>query len=256
MHISAIDETVLIDTLLQTLTGIPNPDKEVMPGIKWGHYGQLYTPAYWKIQYEMYHNDQEFIIDYKLGSNILEEVVACLLGGHGLKSEIGLAAFERLRVRNQIKLNVDYTEINTSLKEAFCLNGTNIHYRFPNQKSKFIAEFLHRKDLNNIPTDTDYELRNWLLSIKGIGLKTASWITRNFLRSEQVAIIDVHIYRAGLIMGLFNKEQTINKNYFELERKFITLCDKLNVLPSKLDALIWLQMKQSNRIAINLIGNP
>ena len=44
-------------------------------------------------------------------------------------------------------------------------------------------------------------LRDWLLAIPGIGPKTASWIVRNRTGSSAVAIIDVHILRAGTSAG-------------------------------------------------------
>lgn len=230
------------------------PTHEVLPGISWGFYSKLYTPAYWKIQYLLHHQNDLFSIEYKLGKDILEEVVACLLGGFGLKSETGLAAFERLKSRNQIMAGQGFSSILQSLTEPFIINGKRVHYRFPNQKSKFITEFLNRSDLENIPVQNDILFRKWLLSIGGIGPKTASWITRNFMDSENVAIIDVHIFRAGILAGLFSQQHDIQKDYFKLEEIFIRFCKALNVQPSKMDALMWLQMKESNRIALKAIS--
>ncbi len=249
-----IEETPLLERLDDQLSNIPTPTMDFMPGIKWGNYGKLFTPAYWKVQYLLYSDNDNFDINYRLGDNILEEVVACLLGGFGLKSEIGLAAFQRLKVQNQIKKAVSYEEILTSLKTPFSNNGKSIHYRFPNQKAKYITEFLNRTDLELIPEHNDIELRDWLLSINGIGPKTAAWVTRNYLNSENVAIIDIHIYRAGLIMGLYSSYYDIQKDYVKLEQKFLQFCQELNVQPSKMDALIWLQMKEANRNVLKLLN--
>ena len=250
-----IDETVLLSNIDWQLRQIPRAEEELMPGIKWGCSGELFTPAYWKAQYLMYNYDGEFEINYQLGNNIYEEVVACLLGGFGMKAEIGLAAFDRLMERSQIKQNVNHLEILSSLKEPFLINGNKIHYRFPNQKAKFISGFLNRDDLKFIPMDDDLTLRDWLLSINGIGPKTAAWITRNYLNSEKVAIIDIHIYRACLIMGLYTEYYDVQKDYAKLEQIFLHFCTKLSVQPSKMDALIWLQMKVSNRSVIKIINN-
>jgi endonuclease III len=46
-------------------------------------------------------------------------------------------------------------------------------------------------------------MRQLLLSIEGIGPKTASWIVRNVMGSDDVAIIDIHILRACTGMGVF-----------------------------------------------------
>jgi N-glycosylase/DNA lyase len=242
-----IDETLILNNVNSYIDNFPKPEEQLMPGIKWGCYSQLFTPAYWKTQYIMHNFDGMFSIDYRLGDNLLEEVVACLLGGFGLKAEIGLAAFYRLKSNNQIKFGIDYNEILDSLKEPFKFGDKGVHYRFPNQKAKFIHAFLNRNDLDLIPEDTDIALRDWLLTVNGIGPKTASWITRNYLDSEKVAIIDVHIYKACLMMGLYTKSFDIQKDYLTLEQLFLNFCSELDVLPSKMDALIWLQMKDSIR---------
>lgn len=242
-----IDETEITYNLNSHLSNIPDPNHHLMPGIKWGCYSTLFTPAYWKIQYIMHNFNDMFSINYKLGENLLEEVVACLLGGFGLKAEMGLAAFERLKERSLIRYEVTLDEILDSLREPFLIGSKMSHYRFPNQKAKFIHEFLNRMDLNSIPDTSDLELRDWLLTVNGIGPKTASWITRNYLDSEKVAIIDVHIFRACLMMGLYSKSFDIQKDYITLEQLFLNFCLELDVLPSKMDALIWLQMKDSIR---------
>lgn len=240
-----VDEINILSNLNNHFVNFPDPNHQLMSGIRWGCYTELFTPAYWKTQYLMHNLNNVFGINYKLGENILEEVVACLLGGFGLKAEMGLAAFQRLKNRNQIQFGVSREDILNSLKEPFLSGKRKAHYRFPNQKAKFIYEFLNRQDLNSIPESFDLELRDWLLTINGIGPKTASWITRNYLDSENVAIIDVHIFRACSKMGLYNEDFDISKDYIKLEQLFIKFCHELDVLPSKMDALMWLQMKDS-----------
>ncbi len=251
---SIIDESQLLLSIDKQLNKIPKPNKELMPGIKWGCYGELFTPAYWKAQYLMFNQNENFSINYKLGENIFEEVIACLLGGFGLKAEIGLAAFKRMKKLKLIHKGVKYDDIHNSLKKPFLNNKKKVHYRFPNQKAKYITAFLNRDDLDSIPINNDIDLRDWLLSINGIGPKTAAWITRNYLSSEKVAIIDVHIYRACLMMGLYPKYYDIQKDYPKLEKIFLNFCEELGVQPSKMDALIWLQMKASNRSALKIIN--
>ena len=248
-----IDETILWNDLNQRIDEFPQPNQEVFPGIRWGCYSQLFTPAYWKVQYLMHNNHGHFAINYRLGENIYEEVVACLLGGFGLKSETGLAAFNRLKKRQLIRANIPQSSILSALKEPFILNSKKIHYRFPNQKSKYITQFLNRHDIEQIPLYNDIELRNWLLTLNGIGPKTASWITRNFLGSEKVAIIDIHIFRAFNVMGLYSEKFDIQRDYLTLEEIFLDFCRAIDVQPSKMDALMWLQMKESNRVALKAL---
>jgi thermostable 8-oxoguanine DNA glycosylase len=236
------------------VAAIPAPNNELLPGVKWGDYRQLYTPAYWKVQYHLANfTDQN---DHCLGENLNEEIVACLLGGYGIPSEVGLLAFRRLRDSGLIKADSEREEIFIALSTPFELgNGRKVRYRFYSQKAKYIAKFLQRKDLNDIPYQDDYELRNWLMSIDGIGPKTASWITRNWLQSDNVAIIDIHILRAGIIAGFFSRTSDVSNEYFELENRYIRFCSALQVRPSNLDALIWENMKVSNRIALQVLSD-
>ena len=249
-----LDERQDWDNIKEQISILPSAEEEILPGVQWGCSSTLFTPAYWKVQYLFYHSKGSFDIDYKLGRNLLEEVVACILGGFGLKSEIGLLANQRMVSENLIRPGVGFEEVHNALLEPFIYQGKKVHYRFPNQKSKFIHLFLNRPDIEAIPKSNDLELRNWLLTIKGIGPKTASWITRNYMDSKNVAIIDIHIYRAGIIMGLFPDHLDVNKEYFKLEKRFIQFCEKLKVEASKIDALIWLQMKESNHLALNILN--
>ncbi|MDZ3993341.1 hypothetical protein PspTeo4_24872 [Pseudomonas sp. Teo4] len=47
------------------------------------------------------------------------------------------------------------------------------------------------------PLHSGRALRDWLLELPGIGYKTASWVARNWLDADDVAILDIHILRAG-----------------------------------------------------------
>src|SRR5580765_2264368 len=130
---------------------LPHQDSDVMLGIKWGNYCQLYTPAFWKFMYLSY--DFSTVTNpHRLGTNIIEEITACLLGGFGMPAELGLAAFDRLRNENLIKPGISYIKIKKALSVPFTLeNGKSKKYRFYNQKSKYIYNFLQREDLGSIP---------------------------------------------------------------------------------------------------------
>ncbi|RYE51877.1 MAG: hypothetical protein EOP48_17645, partial [Sphingobacteriales bacterium] len=100
-RIVEVDETSLWSDWSKVIGHFPNEHVELLPGLKWGVCYQLYTPAFWKLQYLM----NSFSIErdvHQLGGNIIEEVVLCILGGYGIPSEMGNLAFERLRDRNLI----------------------------------------------------------------------------------------------------------------------------------------------------------
>lgn len=234
---------------------LPDQDIELMPGIKWGYYCQLYTPAFWKFMYLSY-GSQSDIDQHRLGSDIIEEVVVCLLGGYGMPSELGLAAFKRLKENSLITPGIAFHKIVKALSRPFEMeDGTMKRYRFYNQKSKYVHRFLQRDDLDIIPADNDIFFRNWLLTVEGIGFKTASWITRNWLQSENVAILDIHILRAGKIAGFFDESDDVSKKYLDLESCYIDFCKALEVRPSNMDAIIWNYMKKTNKLALKVLSN-
>jgi N-glycosylase/DNA lyase len=235
---------------------LPNEQSEVLPGIPWGDCCQLFTPAFWKLQYAVYTSGGTIHNDHKLGKNIIEEVIACLLGGYGIPAEIGLMAFDRLKTEGLIHPGVNHSLIFKALSTPFISeNNKSTTYRFYNQKSKFISEFLNRDDLNSISINNDIQLREWLLTVNGIGLKTASWITRNWLSSDNVAILDIHLLRAGKLTGFFEDISNVNRDYFSLEAKYLSFCKALDVAAANLDALIWDYMKKNNRFALKALDS-
>jgi len=241
--------TYCIDEMTKKL---PSPDHELMAGVKWGRCDELFTPAYWKIQYQL-HEDIFTCDYYRISDNLIEEICACLLGGFGIKSEVGVIAFESLKQQNLLVPRTPYQRILDALLSPLSNGKRKFRYRFPRQKAKYIYEFLNREDLEKIPKNSDLLLREWLLTVNGIGMKTASWVTRNWLGSQNVAILDIHIYRAGLIAGFFNAGKCLQKDYVELEKRYLEFSAALEVNAANLDALIWLQLKVANNIALNIL---
>ena len=88
-------------------------------------------------------------------------------------------------------------------------------------------------------------LRDWLTRIPGIGFKTASWVARNWLDADDVAILDIHILRAGVLAGFLDSTLTVERHYRELEEQFLAFSAGLGVRASELDALMWYEMMAS-----------
>jgi thermostable 8-oxoguanine DNA glycosylase len=250
-----VDETKSWERIKDLVNEFPHEDEELISGIKWGSHGQLYTPAFWKLQYLLSEHSNK-ILSHRLSSTIIEEIVMCILGGFGIPSEMGIIAFDRLKANGNIKVGVEFKSIHEDLSKPFILNnGKRVHYRFHNQKSKYIHAFLNRKDLDDIPVNNDLNLRGWLLSVDGIGLKTASWITRNWLKSDKVAILDIHLLRAGRLAGFFEMGDEHSFDYLALEKQYLEFCSALNVQASNMDAIIWLYMKKNTNLAIRTLNN-
>lgn len=240
MNAICIDERDKLSAIMHSLSDLD-----------WTEAGKRFTKSYWEVQY---HLDETSLPDYCLGSNLQEEVVACLLGGYGMKAELGLLAFHRIKNLRLIRTSSTQKEIEEAIGVPFRLNGKEVHYRFSRQKAKYIFWFLQRDDMDELEQLCGCRLRDRLLTVKGIGLKTASWIARNYGNCEDVAIVDIHIYRAGRLAGFVSREWDIQKDYYKIEESFLDFCHSINALPSKMDSIMWNQMKESNKRAIELLN--
>ena len=229
---------------------LPDSDEQVMPGIKWGHFDEFFTPAYWATQAWMAEQNGTYR-SYKLGETLIEEIAACLLGGFGMASEMGMAAFRRIRDAGILSCcTTSEKTIYDLLREPLNISGRHCHYRYPKQRSKYLHRAIMRLNTEASVTRNDTDFRNWLLTFPGIGPKTASWITRNWLNSRSVAVIDIHIHRAGLLMGIFSPDQTLPRYYFEMEQSYLILAEAIGAHPAVLDNLMWQHMRRMNGIAL------
>lgn len=232
---------------------LPDHDAEVMPGVAWGHYYATFTPAFWATQAWL-DRDDKLYSNFRIGDTLQEEIAACLLGGYGIPAEVGLEAYYRVRDTGLLVGRPPSAEtLYELLSKPLLVNERPVHYRFATQRSKYLSEALTALGREQPPADDDQAFREWLLQLRGIGPKTASWITRNWLGSDQVAIIDIHIHRAGLLMGLYQSSLSPSKHYFEMENRFLDFAKCIGVKASVLDALIWRRMKDAGNFALTLI---
>lgn len=227
---------------------LPAPHDEVLPGVRWGRVDDLMTPAYWKgqcWQAELlgWHGT------FRLGSDLREEVAACLLGGWGMPAELGLAAFRRLRALGLLRGPSPADVLEKALTEPVTVGGSLRRYRFPRQRAAQLAGCLSAIEKLREP-EGDLALRDVLLGLPGLGWKTASWVVRNHRASSAVAIIDVHVVRAGVVAGVFDPAWTPQRNYRELEEAFLRLADAIGIRAALLDAVIWDQMRRFGDLGI------
>ena len=235
---------------------LPPCDSELLPGIRWGKVEEFYTPSFWKYQC-LVRRLSGCHHSHRLGRSLLEEVAACLLGGHGIPAELGLAAFARLRSRQLLSGAASARAIEAALSDPFNISGRPRKYRFVRKKAKYLSAILE-EITHSPPPRQPQDLRKYLTSLAGIGPKTASWIVRNHSASNEVAILDVHIIRAGQLLHLFRRTDDPSRNYYELEERFLCFSQALDELPSHLDAVIWDCMRRLRatvpRIAIPAKG--
>jgi thermostable 8-oxoguanine DNA glycosylase len=169
-----------------------------------------------------------------------------------MPSEVGIAAFKAVKRAGLLEGAPTEGDVESVLSRPLVLNGRSVHYRFCRPRSRYLSAAirdLRRLDIQDKPHT---EFRDLLTTIDGIGLKTASWITRNWLDSDEVAVLDVHVLRAGEIIGLFDPQASISRDYRILERRFLAFAAAISVRASRLDALIWRQMKSSGTIGLRI----
>ncbi|WP_428844518.1 hypothetical protein [Plantibacter flavus] len=196
------------------------------------------TPAYWV---ERARDGVESDGSYCLGDSLIEEVVACVLGGYGVTYELNVAAFTAVRDAGLLdpEAATDLTDLVAALSQPLGLpSGRAARYRFPNQKAKRIASALPRL-WQETPPSEPLAAREWLLTFEGIGPKTSSWVVRNRWPRADVAIIDIHVWRAAVSCGVFDTGWTPARDYWQMEAVFLEWAKHGGVSAASLDVTIW-----------------
>lgn len=204
------------------------------------------TPAYWAAQCWMWELGEPD--HFRLGRSLAEETLACILGGHGIPAEVGLAAYRRLRqVLHEDRARMaDEAALRELLDSPLEVGNRMVRYRFANQKASYIAGAFRELDMIDEGL-ADRELRDRLTRLRGFGPKTASWIVRNWRASDEVAILDIHILRAGQQLGIFREEWRVERHYSLLEDAYLDFATDLGVRASILDSVMWMTVRQLSR---------
>lgn len=214
----------------------------MLGGVRWGEASVPLTPAYWAAQTWMWQLNAPH--HYRLGRTLADELLACLLGGYGIPAEVGLAAYDRLR--NHLAEGGALTDVGTVealLAAPLEVGGRGVRYRFARQKAAYVAAAFAELPAVDDTLD-DLPLRDRLMRIRGIGPKTASWIVRNARSSDEVAILDIHILRAGRLMGIFDEHLFVERHYARLEAAYVGFADAIGTRASILDSVMWMTMRQ------------
>ncbi len=220
----------------------------MVPGVQFGRSEWVPSPAFWVALAAQEASEARAYISSP-GSPLIEDVAFCILGGYGIKMEVNRAAWELLKGEGIFAgtptPRVD--KIEALLRQPLWVGGRWTRYRFPKQRAERLNHALNRLIDYPVPAGEPLALRAALMMLPGIGPKTASWIVRNWAGSDEVAILDVHVIRAGQMMGLFPKDIRLPRDYGALERRFLDFARALSVPASLLDALIWREMRALTR---------
>lgn len=224
-----------------------DPDAEVIPGVRWGRPEWVPSAAFWAFMISRASETTDGFVG-RLCS-LQSEIGFCLIGGYGITAEINHAVHDRLTEAGLLTpgRRPSADEIEALLRQPVTVGGRSVRYRFPHQRSGRLAVALRMVEDEPPPTGDPMAFRRHLMRIPGIGPKTASWITRNWLGSDDVAILDIHIMRAGILIGLFERSHRLPRDYEMLERRFLEFCRALGAKPSLLDAVMWRAMRNIGR---------
>lgn len=221
-----------------------SPEDEVVPGVIFGRPEWVASPAFWAAMVDLEGNEVE---DYVSPSctPLADDLAFCVLGGYGVKMEVNRAAWLRLHEAGVFSRDPvpHANEIEELLSTPLDVNGRLQKYRYPRQRAHRLNIALNAIRTNPPSADDPLRFREQLMELPGIGPKTASWIARNWLGSDDVAILDVHVLRAGIMIGLFPESYRLPKDYQSLERSFLAFARALNVRASVLDAIMWREMR-------------
>lgn len=220
---------------------LPPPEAKLLDDVRWGDVGSPMSAAFWYSQVWFDRRNRQFA-PRPLGRNLVEEVAACLLGGYGMPAELGWAAFLAVGQAGLLERVPSTSEILDVLSRPLRVGDETRRYRFAERKSRYLAGCLARLRSDDVPLDP-LELRDYLTTLPGIGLKTASWVVRNRYACDDVAILDVHVVRLCKALGVFPATADPQRQYREMEKRFVALARAMKVGAAHLDNLIWHNMK-------------
>lgn len=221
--------------------------------VNWQESSRLGTPAFWIDQTRTRVRPES----YRIGASLAEETALCLLGGHGITEMMALASFQRLRDEGLLAGAPSERDLYEALSRPFefAERPRPVKYRFPRLKAERLAAALHILHTQQAPDGlAPRALRDWLLVLPGVGMKTASWTVRNLTSSNDVAIIDIHIRRAGVAAGVFSRHWKLPKDYRRFEEAFVEWASYGGVRTADLDWCIWSWLAELGRDARMLFG--
>jgi hypothetical protein len=195
----------------------------------------------------------------RVGRTLAEEVVLCLLGGYGVNEAMCTSAFWAVCDAGLLDMQRPPTaaDVENVLRAPMTVDGyaRPVRYRFPAQRAGRVAAALEALARQEAPTDRGpRELRAFLTTLKGVGPKTASWVVRNITRSDDIAIIDVHVRRAGVVAGIFDPAWALPRDYDKFEEAFCAWAAVGGVRTADMDLCIWSTLARLGTTARLLFG--
>ena len=181
----------------------------------------------------------EFDEIWKTGDDetLFAELVFCLLTPQS-KAKSCWAAVKRLEDK-ELLLKGNENEIARELNIV----------RFRNNKARYIVEARQNLLGNGASLkatlkrfSSSYRAREFLVeNVKGLGYKEASHFLRNIGLGNNLAILDRHILKNIVHLGVIDElpRSLSPKKYLEIERKMAKFAEKVGIPTAHLDILLW-----------------
>jgi N-glycosylase/DNA lyase len=163
------------------------------------------------------------------------ELVFCLLTPQS-KAKTCWKAVQRLTRKNMITMG-----------EPCQIQEELFGVRFNRRKAEYICLAKKTFSIRSLRTtleefDSPFEAREWLVeNVLGLGYKEAGHFLRNIGLGEDLAILDRHILKNLVLLGVI-KEVPITlsrKTYLEIEKKMTEFSKEARIPMGKLDLLLW-----------------
>lgn len=168
---------------------------------------------------------------------VFDEMVFCLFTPQS-KAKVCWDTVQELK-ENDLLLEGEEDTISDEIKRV----------RFRNNKAGYLVE-ARNKFVENDRSIKDKisefgdqkEARKWIVDhIKGLGYKEASHFLRNIGKGENLAILDRHILRNLVNLGVIDKipKTLTKKRYLDIEKKMKEFSDKIGIPLGHLDLVLW-----------------
>lgn len=207
----------------------------------------------WRAVWSAYHARYDAAVSCTPSSEseFRDELVFCLLGGHGITFELSQSAAERMRElevfgdweRSQLEC-VIHDELSSPQFRPVKRDGSLRRYRYPAAKARLVADAVQWVKAEGplvvlLELEPDETVRRQLLlACPGIGPKTASWLLRNAGLAANVAVLDVHVLRAMASERRLPAGR-LPSAYLRIEAAFLAWCKELAVAPAAFDLFLW-----------------
>lgn len=186
-----------------------------------------------------YNNDLRLMpVEIRDNYRLFEELCFCIFTAN-TSAEMGAKAVDAVR---NVLINGTVEDMTRRLEGIYRFNNVRpAHIIHTRTYLKNTLNFQLKNKIKSFKNEED--LRNFFAlnkDVKGIGLKEASHFLRN-IGFKGYVILDKHVINSLYELGVLktNEKPKNNKEYLEIEQKFIDFSEDINIDMDEMDLLLW-----------------